>query len=293
MRPIPSLFFLLVISGLPGCGSSESNLDGFPDSPKLAKIPRGVVIKAYFDPQHEFMVNMIPLHSRPQFQPSFSLANEPIGSFSSERPESLIAYYKNTSATSEKRILLKSDHYLVLWDARDRKVARGTDLQQWHFSPDWDSYRQKERVLIDQFIRVATKERIEVWINEKMDLTKGRWRLMTPPFDLNVHGDTKALERKVSEIEEGIKSVFYEALKSGYLPGVDPQQRGVADVLLPDGMENVDKFPRRAVMKVTAAQSEKLFELHYVQTAPASAWILKSAWRVHGDGKRTRLTVPK
>jgi len=291
MKPSFYIIILSMVLGLPGCRTHESSVAALASPPKMIHIPAGTRVVAHFHLGNEFIVDMMPLSDGQAFHPCFSVFNEKRDNFSSERSEALIRYYRKTKSKSQKRILLKSNHYLVLWNAADRRIARGTVLQERHFSPDWKSYREEERLLIDRLIQIAAKERIEVWINEGMNLTNGTWRLMTPPFQFDLRGDSKLIRKKAVEIEHELNTMFRLALKSGKIPGVDPQAHGIVDVFLPGGWQNLETYPQKAQIRVQIEGSEDLLEYHYEQTSFNKPWALKEAWRVAGSGVRTRLSA--
>jgi hypothetical protein len=258
----------------------------------MTEIPKGSKVVTGFDFDCEFVVNVMPLSDGETFHPSFLVVNEATENFSSESVRSLVSYYRKSGQSSKKRLLLKSNHYLVLWDAKDRRLAEGTVLQDRHFSPDWKEYREAERVLIEQLIRTAVKEQIEVWINESMDVVSGMWRLMTPPVLFEVRGDAQAIGKIASQIEAELSPLFFAACRAGKLPGVPLHSRGEADVVLPAGWRDIERYPQRAEVRVKVDGSEDLLEYRYEKRAPGSIWELKEAWRVIGKGRRERLRVP-
>ncbi len=293
MKTFFCLFMLSMILGLSGCRTPGSVEEAAVRPPKVTRIPEGSRVVTTFDTSGEFIAHVMPLSDGQSFHPSFLVFNEDSDNFSAESSEELIRYYRKIASKGNKRILLMSNHYLILWNATDRRMARGTVLQERHFSPEWKPFREEERVFIDRFIRIAAKERIEVWINEGMNWTNGTWRLMTPPFQVDVIGDVKSIRKKTAEIEAELNKVFSEALRTGKIPGVDPQSHGMADVFLPDGWQNLDSYPQKAEIRVKVEGSVDLLEYHYEKPALKSPWELKDAWRVHGAGIRTRLAVPK
>ncbi len=288
MKPILYFLLLQLVLVASSCQIAE---DSELAPPKITLIPEGGRVVATFDTSKEFFVDVMPLSGGRSFHPSFLVVNEASDNFSTESIHKLMNYYRKSAYIGNKRILLKSNHHLVLWNAIDRKLARGTVLQERHFSPEWKAYREEELVLIDQFIRTATKERVEVWINEGMNVANGPWRLMTPPVQFEVRGDAKALSKKASEIEAELNPVFNEARRAGKIPGLLPEVHGTADVILPRGWQNLESYPQKAEIRVNLEEGEDLLEYHYEKETSTSSWSLKHAWRVHGEGQRTRLKV--
>lgn len=263
----------------------------------MSALPEGVRINASIDSRQEFVVNVMPQSDGKGFHPSFLVIYEDRDNFSAESAEELIRYYRKVRSQDSLGILVKSNHHLVLWDAKDRKAERGTVLQERHFSPEWKTFRDEERVFIDRLIRIATKARIQVWVNEGMDWMSGKWRLMTPPFDLDVRGDAKVIERSLVEIRDELSKVFSEARKAGRIPGIDPNSHGEAhgnaDFGMRDGWTRLDRYPLKVEIKAQVEGSEDLLEYRYEKTKPESSWKLREAWRVKADGKRTRLALPR
>jgi len=235
----------------------------------------------------------MPLSDGRSFHPSFQVTHKTGGNFSTENYDKLIRYYNKSAFSRDQRILLKSNHHLVLWNATDRKMARGTVLQDRHFSPEWKSYRDAERIFIEEFVQKAKLAKIEVWINEGMNVANGRWRLMTPPINVEVLSDSTAISRRGAEIEAELNTIFHKARRAGMMPGMHPSARGAADVILLGKSGNLDEYPQKAKVSVQLEDSKDLLEYHYENTTPAASWNLKHAWRVHGEGQRTRLKGPK
>jgi len=293
MRHCICILGLAVAFSLTGCQTHHSNVQSPEGLPKMSTVPDGVRIKASIDSRQEFVVNVMPQSDGKCFHPSFLVINEESDNFSTQRIEDLIKYYHKVRSEDSVGILVVSNHYLVQWDAKDRKAARGTVLQERHFSPEWKSYREAERALIDKLIQAAIKTRIQLWINEEMNRVSGKWELMTPPFDLEVRGDAKAIEKRIAEIRPELTKVFKEDKEAGKLPGLNAKAHGEADFRMRGGWLSVDHYPLRIEVRVQVEGSVDLLEYRYEKATSDSSWKLREAWRVTGDGKRTRLALPR
>ncbi len=275
--------------GLAGCSTNK------PDTtdPKITKLPEGMNVTAVFDVKEEFLVHMMPRSDGRAFHPVFMQINADRANFSTSNVEELIRHHLQVKPKDSRGILVKSNHHLVAWDAQDRKSAQGTELQERHFSPEWKTYRDEERVLLGRLIRAASNQRVKVWINQEMGWIEGKWRLMTPPFDLEVRGDAESFRKKKAEINSYLDRHFSDAKKAGKLLGIHPDSRWKADVRLPGGWESLNRYPLVVDLMVQVEGSDDLLEYRYVQAAHGASWQLQSAWRVHEEGKRTRLALPK